>query len=131
MKVTFTLDDELADFLQREAASRHLALGAVLNERLTVAKPLDGRHRSIIVSDAATLHELEKLLGSGHILGEFDLLSKVRRLASIEFGAHRFELTAGQLEELKFRAGKTGRTVEQLVEDLYRRMSQDLFRTVA
>ncbi len=131
MKIVLSIDDDLADFYAKEAQSRRLPIGTIVNERLAAAKPLDPRRRGFIVADAQVLQELESVLGGGSLLSERDLIEKVRRLARIQFGDHRFEITPGQFEELKFRATKTGRTVEQLVADLYRRMSVDLFRTVA
>jgi hypothetical protein len=130
MKVTLSLDDDLADFYTREAASRRMAIGTVINERLTRALPLDPRKRSVVIGDADVIHRLEQALGGGHLLGERDLLGKVERLARIEFGPHTFQITPGQFEELKFRAGKTGRSVEQLVMDMYTKMSEDFFRAV-
>jgi hypothetical protein len=131
MKVTLTIDDDLAEFYQKEAQSRKIPVSQIINERLTLAKSLDGRNRPVVVWDSAIVQHLESVLGGGHIKDQYDLSAKVTRLARIQFGDHRFEITPGQFEELKFRATKSGRTVEQLVADLYRRMSQDLFRTVA
>jgi hypothetical protein len=130
MKVTLTLDDEIAEYYQKEAVSRRVAVGVVINERLALARPLNPRHRSIVVGDPDIIHRLERALGGGHLLGERDLLSKVERLARIDFGPHTFQITPGQFEELKFRAGKTGRSVEQLVADMYTKMSEDFFRAV-
>ncbi len=131
MKVFLSLDDDLYEGYVREAQSRKVPIGMLLVQRLMLARPLDPRRRGFIVADAQVLQELESVLGGGSLVSERDLIEKVRRLARIQFGDHRFEITPGQLEELKYRATKTGRTVEQLVADLYRRMSVDLFRTVA
>lgn len=131
MKVTLSIDDDLAEFYTKEAQSRRLPIGTIVNERLAAAKPLDPRRRGFVVADAQVLQELESVLCGGSLTSERNLVEKVRRLARIRFGDHEFKLTPGQFEELKFRATKTGRTVEQLVADLYRRMSVDLFRTVA
>jgi hypothetical protein len=131
MRITLSLDDDLADFYAKEAQSRHIPVGTIVAERLAAAKPLDPRRRGFIVADAQTLQELESILGGGSLTSERNLVEKVRRLARIRFGDHTFQITPGQYEELAFRAKKTGRTVEQLVADLYTRMSRDLFRTVA
>ncbi|PYQ25627.1 MAG: hypothetical protein DMF56_26910 [Acidobacteria bacterium] len=131
MKITLSLDDDLVESYQKEAGSRRVPVNTVIAQRLQAALPLDPRRRGFVVADAQVLQELEGILGGGSLTSERDLVGKVRRLAAIHFGEHRFEITPGQFEELKFRATKTGRTVEQLVADLYQRMSQDLFRTVA
>jgi hypothetical protein len=130
MKVTLTIDDELAEFYQKEATSRHVAIGTIINERLAQAKPLDPRHRALVIGDTDVIQRLERALGGGHLLGERDLVCKVERLARIEFGPHTFQITPGQFEELKFRATKTGRSVEQLVDAMYTKMSEDFFRAV-
>ncbi|SRR6266487_1132009 len=131
MKITLSLDDDLAECYQKEAASRRVPIGAVIAQRLTDARSLDPRKRGFVVADAQVLQELESILGGGSLVSERTLVEKVRRLARIRFGDHTFQITPGQFEELAFRAKKTGRTVEQLVADLYQRMAQDLFRTVA
>jgi hypothetical protein len=131
MKITLSLDDDLyADYL-RESQSRKIPLNTILNERLLLAEPLDPRNRPIVISDTGIVQHLEQVIGGGSIKDQYDLSAKVTRLARIGFGDHTFKITPGQFEELKFRATKTGRTVEQLIADLYTRMAQDLFRTVA
>jgi hypothetical protein len=131
MKITLSLDDDFAEAYTKEAQSRRLSVAAVIAQRLLTALPLDPRKRGIVIGDAQILQELESILGGGSLTSERDLVEKVRRLARIKFGDHTFSITPGQFEELKFRATKTGRSVEQLIADLYTRMSQDLFRTVA
>ncbi len=131
MKITLSLDDDLyADYL-RESQSRKVPLNTILSERLALAQPLDPRNRPIVIGDPGIVQHLEQILGGGTTKDQYDFSAKVTRLARIGFGDHTFKITPGQFEELKFRATKTGRSVEQLIADLYQRMSQDLFRTVA
>jgi hypothetical protein len=130
MKVALLLDDDLGEAYQKEAASRRVSISTCIAERLLAAKGLDPRRRTLLIDDEAIVRHLEQTLGGGSLTGQYDLATKVSRLANISFGDHRFEITPGQFAELKFRAGKTGRSVEQLVADMYTKMSGDFFRAV-
>jgi hypothetical protein len=130
MKAELRLDDDLYDAYKLESHSRRVPLGDILRERLALALPLDPRRRGLIVATPTVLADLEACLGGGHLLSEADLLEKVQRLARIKFGDYAFPITPGQFAELEFRATKTGRTVPQLVEAIYRKVSADFFSYV-
>ena len=129
MKITLTLDDDLSGFYEEEAKERKCELAAVLEDRLKRAGQLDSRTRYVIVSDR-TRDQLENILGGGHLKSAEDLLNKVGRLARIKFGDHEIRLSAGQFEELKWRAQKQGKTIEQLLLEIWQRLQDQFFNAI-
>src|SRR5437899_1153051 len=117
----FTIPDDLWGQYADEAKERKLGDGDVLRERLAKAVALDPRERAVVLTGGKTMQQIEEHLGGGQLKHAEDLLVKIRRLASIRFGSHEFKITPGQYEELTFRAKKTGRSVAQLIEEIYRR----------
>lgn len=131
-KVTFTMDDDLLEFYQHEAKERKIQGGTavVLNERLKRAVALDPRERTIIITGGRAREIIEEKLGGGQLRDTEDLLRKISNLAAIRFGMHEFQITPGQWRELAFRATKTGKTIEQLVEAIYVKMQATFFEYV-
>ena len=111
MRITLTIPDDLAEVYAEEGIARKMEIEPVLVERLLKAVPLDPRARPLIIS-GRTREAIEEKLGGGHVQGEVDLLQKIRRLANIRFGDHELKLSAGQMEEMVWRAGKQGRSIE-------------------
>lgn len=144
MDITLRVDDDLFAIFKAEALERKMTPGAVIRERLGRAVALDPRERGVVLSGGRTLHLIEQHLGGGDLKGAEDLLEKVRKLASVRlkspdlgdtsggepFGDRYFQLTTGQLQELVHRSAKTGRTLDQLVEEIWRRVGEDFFRYV-
>lgn len=88
------------------------------------ALPATGR---FAVINQKELQTLEDILGGGSITNGADLLQKVQRLAGISFGHVRLGFTPGQLEDLKWKAERQGKTVEQLVEQMAPRIHEQFF----
>lgn len=130
MKITLSIDDELWDIYREESIARKMNPGDVIRERLAKAVALDPRDRGIIISGGRTMQILEEKLGGGHLKSAEDLLNKVTNLAGIRFGLHEFVISPGQFRELTFRAQKTGKTIEQLVESIYKRMQATFWEYV-
>ena len=127
--VHLTLPDDLIDILQDEARECGKSLDESISHRLHAAIDLDPRSRGFIVT-GIDLSKLETCLSGGHLKDSTDLLDKTRRLASIKFGEHRFELTTGQLEEIARRARHEKKTVEKALREIFQRMSAEFFRYV-
>jgi len=70
---------------------------------------------------------LDDRLGPGTTKTAKDLLDAITRLASIKIGGVEVKFTPGQLDELAFRATKRGRTVQQEIEAVVKRLEQELF----
>lgn len=126
MRVELTMDDEVWDIYRRESIDRRMPPGELIRERLSRAIALDPRTRAMVLPGDRYMQQLEEKLGGGQIVHHEDLLRKVQNLASIKFGTHEFQITPGQYRELAFRAQKTGRSIDQLIAEIYRRM-QDTF----
>lgn len=86
--------------------------------------PATGR---FAVVNQQELQTLEDILGGGSVLNGADLLKKVERLAGISFGHVRLAFTPGQLEDLKRKADRQGKTVEQLVDQMAPRIHEQFF----
>lgn len=130
MKAFLQLDDDLFEMYMQEAIERRMEVGDILRERLKRSIALDPRTRCMVLDDGRLLQQLEEYLGGGQLKGTADLVNKVSRLAKIKFGEHEFRLTAGQFEELAWRAKKTGRTVDQQMTVIFQRMRETFFTYV-
>lgn len=126
MKVTLTLPDDLAADYTEEATERGWKIEDVLTERLLRASELDPRHRYVIVVGRVR-DQLEKRLGGGHLMDANDLYRKVDRLAKIRFGQHEIILSAGQMEEMVFRSNKIGKSIDQMLDEMWAKISQEFF----
>lgn len=126
MRATVVLDDDTAETYQNEAVERGIDIEIVLAERLKMAQVMDPRSRYLLLIDN-TLIRMEQALGHLPILHAEDLIAKVTRLARIRFGDHSLELTAGQMEEIAWRAEKQGKTVEVQVKSAWDRFCEEFF----
>ena len=129
MRIAITLPDSLGEFYIEEAAQRDIPIASVIEERLANVTALDPRQRFVVVGQPV-LGRLEERLQGGHILSSDDLERKVSRVASIHFGAHELPLTAGQMEELAYRAKRLGKTVQEMVFRAYEKFAADFFTLV-
>lgn len=132
MKATLTIDDDLFEIYKTEAGQRGVPVGQVISERLARAVALDPRTRAMVLDGGMVMQKIEEKLGGGQVKGAEDLLKKVTNLASIRFGSHEFQITPGQYRELAFRATKmgSGKTPEDLIAEIYRRMQATFFEYV-
>lgn len=121
-----TLADDTALTYQDEADARKIPLETLLAERLEHAQALDPRNRFLIL-EGNNRSRLERILGELPVLSVDDLISKVHRLARIRFGDHEIALTAGQMEELAWRAHKRGVPVAQMIEEAAREFGVQFF----
>lgn len=71
--------------------------------------------------------EIERSVGIGATRDAATLVKAIERVAAIEIGRVRIDFTPGQLEELKARAVKRGRTVQQELEAVVSRIKDELF----
>ena len=123
------IDDDLAQTYMDEALERKVPIEQLLQDRLARAVSLDPRQRYVIVVDNPRVR-LETILGGGNLQRAEDLVAKVARLARIRFGDHELQLTAGNLEEIAWRANKQGRTIEQMLEIAWARFRETFFTLV-
>ncbi len=86
----------------------------------------DPRARMIILTGDQR-EKLEQIFGGGDIKTPADLVSKVQRLAALKIEGVDIKFSTGQLEELKRRAEKNDRTLEQEVELVAGEMSWRFF----
>lgn len=70
---------------------------------------------------------VEDLLGIGATRSASALVAAIARLGSISVGEIRLPFTPGQLEELKYRAEKRGRSVAQEMKAVVDRINDELF----
>jgi hypothetical protein len=115
--------DRLHDLARQQERDLELSASQHLANAL-ISIPSEGRYA---VLSQKELQQLEDLLGGGSILNGDDLLKKVQRLAGITYGHIRLQFSPGQLEDLKRKADRQGKTVEQLVEQMAPRIHEQFF----
>lgn len=135
MRVIVDVPDEFYRQLYSEAADTP-APGAGLDgvrttaEDLLVSKAVAGKDvvpgNRFFVVQGTDLVTLEERLGGGHLFTPTDLVTRVSRLARVQFGDYEITLSQAQLEEMAWRAKKQGITVEKLVQRTWQKM-QELF----
>jgi hypothetical protein len=76
---------------------------------------------------AAVCARIEQTTGVGSTRTPEDLARAIERLAHIEIGGIAIDFTPGQLDEIKYRASKRGRTVQQELQAVIDRIREDLF----
>ena len=94
---------------------------AQLAERYSI---VDGNERLL---SAALRTRLEQTLGLGSTRTPEDLIEAVERLAAISIGTIHIDFTPGQLEEIKYRSTKRGRSVEQELQAVVDRIREEIF----
>lgn len=80
-----------------------------------------------VVIDPATRRLLDDRLGMGASRTGADLLQAVTRLARLKIGDVEIQLTAGQWEEIAYRAAKNQRTAAQELQLVIQRIEDELF----
>lgn len=71
--------------------------------------------------------EIEQITGIGTTISPTELVKAVDRLARVAIGDVRIDFTPGQLEEIKHRAQKRGRTVQQELQSVIDRIKDEIF----
>lgn len=125
----FRLPDDTAETYRQEANERAMPVVAVLIERLEHAQALDPRNPFLII-EGRNRERLEAILGRLPIRDVETLIERTRRLASVKFGDHEIELTPGQMEELKWRAVKQGKSVEEMIRLAAERFQEVFFTLI-
>ncbi len=123
-----TIPDPLADQYQAYATQQGIPLDAVVTKQLTRVQSVTPGSRVVILG-ANHLDYLAEKLHGGDVQSAEDLLQKVDRLAGIKFEAIDLKLTPAQLEEVQHRAERQGKSVDQLVHEMWAFLSQELLRT--
>ena len=124
-----TLADDAIAPCEAEAAQQKLAVEEVIERQLArvAAIPLTAR---VLVLDSDTLGVLETRLGVGATRSVASLLAAVDRLATIEVGRIRLDLSPSQLEELKGRAKKRGILLAAMLKEHAQALQDGLFNQI-
>jgi len=77
--------------------------------------------------DPAIRHLLQDVLGVGSTASGHTLLEAVHRLSRLSIYGCSISFSPGQLEELKFRATKRGRSVQEEIDAVVARIRDELF----
>ena len=93
------------------------------------APALAVRGRTLLLSED-TLRELEARAGR-QISSEADVLLLMDRLSSVKIGGLNLEWNPAALSELKYRAQKRGKTPEQLLREIIRKLSPEILTHVS
>jgi hypothetical protein len=129
MRVVLHLNDDVGDFYEKEAANRDRPIESILEGRLTRSTLLDPRHRYVIlVGDS--LARVESATTKLPLSTPEAVASAVERVARVQFGDHRLELTPGQLEEIAWRAHKQGKTISEMLALAFAAFSEQFFTLV-
>lgn len=126
MRIPIELDAPTLVALTDEANSLMVSPEAVLLYHLTAGMQHRYGERTLVVS-GPDLVALEGRLGGGQVATGANLVEKVEKLARIEFGGHEIRLNPAELEEIRFRAHKSGRSVAQVVEATWMKMREEFF----
>lgn len=122
MKVTITIPDDVYDSYLGHAEKVQGTSGkhVVSTEHLIESQISRFQHVSpadrVIVVDSQSRERLETILQGGALRDSKDLVKRVELLASLEIGQVRVDFTPAQWEELKNRAIRNNRTVQQIAE---------------
>lgn len=130
MKLSLDIDlsqtPELADRIMHEANRLGLSPQLIALWHLRVGLDIEQGNRAVILQ-GEDLTALEQRLGGGQIPTSADLVTRVERLARIEFGGHEIRLTPAELEELAWRARKNNKTVAQIVQQVWLSLNEQFF----
>lgn len=133
MKLILHIPDDLYEhYLQHQAGRRETKINKVIVDQLERFKAVQPDDRIVLVlPDArATLEDLLPGNPGPSLNDSDDLLARVRLLASLGIGEHRFNFTPAQMEELKVRAERMGTSLEELHKQTVQRMESDYFMRV-
>ncbi len=123
-----TIPDELADAYQAYATQQGIALDEVVAKQLKRVQTVTPGSKVVILG-AKHLDYLAEKLHGGDVMSAEDLVTKVDRLAGISFQGIDLLLTPAQLEEVAHRAARQGKSVDQLVHEMWEHVSVNLLHT--
>lgn len=121
-----TLPDEIIAPYLAYAESQGCPLADILAAQLKRFTAFEPGKKAIVIP-AKLEGVLADKLGGLPIASGPDLIARLTRLAGISFAGHDLSLTPNQLAELQHRAERQGRSVAELVDDIWRRLSNDFF----
>jgi len=81
----------------------------------------------VLTLSAADCARIEEIAGVGCTRSAADLVKAIERLCTIRIGDIRIPFTPGQVEELRHRARKRGRTLEAEMKAVVARIEDELF----
>lgn len=121
-----TIPDDLADTYAAYATAQGVDLDNVITRQLERFRHLEpGKTAIVIRADALT--DLQNLLGGTPIRNGQDLIDRVRRHGQLTFESYNLELSHGQKAELEYRSVRAGKSVKQLVEEIWRDLQGNFF----
>ncbi len=121
-----TLPDAVTDLYQAYADKQGKPLDVILADRLKRTASVAPGTRVVFVSGAA-LEAIETRVGGGQITTAEELRTRIDRLASISFMGRDLQLSPNQLEELAKRAERQGKSIDDLILDIWRTLRDDFF----
>lgn len=121
-----TIPDAIIDHYQAHADRQGRTLDQTVTAQLARFRELPPGAPAVIVG-GDLLARIETYLGAGPIADGTDLAAKVERLAGVTFHGVHLDFSPSQLEELKYRAERQGRTVESLCVEIVKQMQEQWF----
>lgn len=118
MRLTLTIPDAIADQYQTYVDRQGRPIEEVCATQLQRFSHLEPGQKAVVIRDNA-LVALDKKLGGRPIVDGPDLVDRVSRLASIAFCGLNLELSQNQLAEIAHRASRQGKSVEDLVREMF------------
>lgn len=123
-----TLPDSVVDLYQAYADQSGKSLDSVIADRLKRTAVVPHGSRMVFVG-GDPLDRLEAKLGGGSITTADDLARRVERLAGITFMGKDLQLSPNQLEELAQRAERQGKSIDDLITDIWAHLRDNFFYT--
>lgn len=124
MRITIP-DDVLAPY-EEMAQRQGRPVDDVVAAQLKRFAMLEPGKKAVVIPPAA-LTALEPPLGGTPVRDAQDLLTRIQQLANISFMGLNLGLSLQQKAELAHRAERQGRTVEALVQEMWRDLQQNFF----
>jgi hypothetical protein len=126
-----SVDDEYVAMAEALAAdgSPGISPEEVMSQTLQTFRSANPTTR-ILVFDAEQRARLEAALGGLPIVDPEEVISKVQRLAALEIGYLRVDFTPAQWEEMKRKAKRNGRPLEQYANEIAQGMASQWFDCV-
>jgi hypothetical protein len=121
-----TIPDDVADTYAAYAQPTGQALDTVVTQQLKRFARLAPSKRAIVLG-AAAIETLEARLGGLPLQDDQDLVARVARLAGVAFMGLDLRLSPGQLDELVTRAERQGKSVDQVILDIWAVLVNEFF----
>lgn len=126
--------DEVYDAYVRHAEQLQATTGNVVAPEELMRKHLErfkdiAPFEQVVVIDAGSRARLEEILCTS-LQDAKQIVEKVDAVASLEIGGVKWNFSPGMLHQLRIRAGKNNRTVEQEVDITLKEMSWRFFDAI-